>query len=76
MKQSTWRSTNPRIVALRTDRKSHAHKVSACRATNSLHVPSPRFGPGSSPASRRMLATVVLLTVRMPSFFNAPNIRV
>jgi hypothetical protein len=74
-KKSTYRSTNPFSVALRTEGKSHAQSVEACRATNSLQVPSPRFGPGSRPASRRMAATVVLLTVRMPSFLSSPNTR-
>ena len=45
MKNRIWRSTNPASVAPRTERKSHAQSVAACRATNSLQVPSPRFGP-------------------------------
>jgi hypothetical protein len=69
MKNRTCRSTNPLRVALRTERKSQAHRVAVCGRTNSSHVPSPRLGPGSRPAPRSMVATVVLLTLRMPRFF-------
>ena len=39
-------------------KKSHCHSVEPCMRKNSSQVFSPRWGPGSSPASRMMLATV------------------
>jgi hypothetical protein len=76
MKNKRYRSTKSAAVSVRTERKSAAQSVAAWRLTNSCQVPSPRLGPGSMPASRRMDATVVLPSLWTPSFLSSPSTRV
>ena len=75
-KSRTNKSTNPRDAHVFTLKKSLAHRVAACHSRNSLQVPMPRFGLGSSRASRKMMTTVELQIDRMLGFFHFPRLQV
>ena len=76
MKNRMKYSLSPDAVQTFFVRKSHAQSEPAWILRNSSQLPSPRVGPGSSPASRRIETTVVRPTLRMPSFLSSPRMRV